>query len=207
MSGRKLGLWYASVATLSLVLAVHFFFIFLYTLPLNPITAQYHTINKYVRPLFNQDWQLFAPKPLSTNDVVRVRGEYLVGVRTRVTPWVDISDSLISDVQKNRFSSQQIPELMVSNLENFIVSQSGVFNKGTKSSKNSAQYRPSFEYKILSRYSAAFLQNMYPTVHFDKIQLALTVSVPPNFLHYHFSNLKSKSESRVFPWIKTPEVV
>ena len=63
---------------------------FLYNAPSNVVSQRYSTqISWWMNPLLNQNWQLFAPNPISENLEVDARAS--VGPSAAVTPWVSLS--------------------------------------------------------------------------------------------------------------------
>lgn len=75
--------------TLALV-AVQLAATFLYNAPSNPISKKYATqVSWWMTPLQMQNWELFAPNPISENIEIDARAS--VGPAATVTPWVDIS--------------------------------------------------------------------------------------------------------------------
>ena len=63
---------------------------FLYNAPSNVVSQKYAAqISWWMNPLLNQNWQLFAPNPISENLEVDARAS--IGPSAAVTPWVDLS--------------------------------------------------------------------------------------------------------------------
>jgi hypothetical protein len=63
---------------------------FLYNAPDNTVSKRYATqISWWMNPLQNQNWQLFAPNPISENVEVDARAS--IGASAAVTPWLDLS--------------------------------------------------------------------------------------------------------------------
>lgn len=63
---------------------------FLYNAPSNVISKAYAAqVSWWMTPLQMQNWQLFAPNPMSENVEIDARAS--VGPAATVTPWVDIS--------------------------------------------------------------------------------------------------------------------
>jgi hypothetical protein len=63
---------------------------FLYNAPSNVVSKRYSAqISWWMSPLLTQNWQLFAPDPISENVAVEARAS--VGETGTVTPWVDLS--------------------------------------------------------------------------------------------------------------------
>jgi hypothetical protein len=63
---------------------------FLYNAPSNVVSKRYAAqISWWMNPLLTQNWQLFAPNPISENVTVDARAS--VGDGAAVTPWLDLS--------------------------------------------------------------------------------------------------------------------
>lgn len=56
------------------VTLVHVLLVFLYVAPPNAISKAYsQQVNAWVRPVFEQNWRLFAPNPQSVNRQISAR--------------------------------------------------------------------------------------------------------------------------------------
>ncbi|MGE7921226.1 DUF5819 family protein [Viridibacillus sp. NPDC093762] len=87
---------------ISCIFAFHFFMTALYVLPFNPISHKLNkTVNSYINPFFTQNWQLFAPDPLSNAIYVYVQVKDKQGEESK---WIDISTPLYEANHANRFS-------------------------------------------------------------------------------------------------------
>ena len=72
------------------VVLVHLTATFLYNAPANPVSQRYQTsVNWWMEPLFRQNWQLFAPNPISENIEVDARAS--LDPDGRLTGWVNFS--------------------------------------------------------------------------------------------------------------------
>jgi len=72
------------------IVAVHLSATFLYNAPANPVSQKFAgPLKSWMTPVFSQNWQLFAPNPLSEQIDVQARGS-LVG-SGKVTAWRDVS--------------------------------------------------------------------------------------------------------------------
>ena len=79
-----------TVAVTAVVIAVHLTATFLYNAPSNPVSQRYASrLNTWMNPLFAQNWQLFAPNPISENVELRARAS--VAANGRITGWTDLS--------------------------------------------------------------------------------------------------------------------
>ena len=85
-----------------LLFAVHFTITALYLTPLNPIKLRlYPLIQTWMNPLFQQNWHLFAPNPLSSNQSLLARCRS--GAIT--SDWIDITSAILDKYYENRLSS------------------------------------------------------------------------------------------------------
>lgn len=72
------------------VVATHLFATFLYNSPPNPVSQRYAApLRTWMTPLFAQNWQLFAPDPLSEQIDVQARASETGS--GRLTAWRDLS--------------------------------------------------------------------------------------------------------------------
>lgn len=87
---------------LAICFCMHFALTALYVLPLNPVKAKEgQLINGYMQPLFTQNWQLFAPDPLSNNIYVFLQAQYSNGEESE---WYDLSSESYKSNQERRIS-------------------------------------------------------------------------------------------------------
>ena len=87
---------------LAICFCIHFTLTALYVLPLNPVQAKgVQFINGYMHPLFIQNWQLFAPNPLSDNFYVFLKAQYSNGEESE---WYDLSSQSYKTNQERRIS-------------------------------------------------------------------------------------------------------
>lgn len=93
--------YFAAVIPLVL-LATHLGSTILYLAPTNPLTASYApVVNRYMEPLFTQSWLLFAPDPATDN----MKLWYRYRSDNQWSHWRDPLDNMLTDHQRNRFSS------------------------------------------------------------------------------------------------------
>src|SRR5258708_632570 len=72
------------------VLGIHLAATFLYNAPSNPVSQRYaKQVQWWMEPLFNQNWRLFAPNPISENVSVQARAS--LSPDGRLTGWIDLS--------------------------------------------------------------------------------------------------------------------
>lgn len=79
-----------AAAAVAAVVGTHLAATFLYNAPSNPVSQRYEQqIQGWMQPLFNQNWRLFAPNPLSENVSIQARASLSTDGRT--TDWFDLS--------------------------------------------------------------------------------------------------------------------
>jgi len=79
-----------TVLLTAVLVAIQLTATFLYNAPSNVVSQRYETqISWWMNPLLNQNWQLFAPNPISENLEVDARAS--VGPSATVTSWVNLS--------------------------------------------------------------------------------------------------------------------
>lgn len=79
-----------SVALTAGAAAVHLTATFFANAPSSVVTQRYHTqLTWWTSPLLTQNWQLFAPNPISENVEIDARAS--VGGSGSVTSWIDLS--------------------------------------------------------------------------------------------------------------------
>lgn len=76
------------------VLVVHFAVTFLWNAPPNPVKEVIGgQVSSYMRPFFVQNWSLFAPDPINTEEEILVRAKVSgPDGETEVTPWVSATE-------------------------------------------------------------------------------------------------------------------
>jgi Family of unknown function (DUF5819) len=79
-----------TAAAVVAVLGGHLAATFLYNAPANPVSQHYaKQIQWWMEPLFDQNWRLFAPNPISENVTVQARAS--LSADGAVTGWFDLS--------------------------------------------------------------------------------------------------------------------
>lgn len=88
----------------------------LFVAPVNPISLDLHPqVNSYIAPLFQQNWQLFAPTPVNEERgfLVRARVSESNG-EIRTTEFYDFTSPLVNEIHARRLFPPRKPR-MVSN--------------------------------------------------------------------------------------------
>jgi Family of unknown function (DUF5819) len=80
----------ATAVAVGAVVAVHLAATFFYNAPPNPVSQRYaKQVDAWIDPLFQQNWRLFAPNPISENIAVQARASLTPD--GRLTGWYDLS--------------------------------------------------------------------------------------------------------------------
>jgi len=92
----------------------HVFLVFLHVAPSNSISKRYtEKIDAWVLPLFEQNWQLFAPNPESVNQQISARTARTSKDGTsEVSGWVDLSAMDTSAVRHSVFPSHTAQNML-----------------------------------------------------------------------------------------------
>lgn len=102
---------------MALCLAVtlaHVLMVFLYVAPPNSISKAYsEQVNAWVRPVFEQNWRLFAPNPQSDNRQISARISQTAPDGTaQVSGWIDLSAGDDSAIKHNVFPSHTAQNML-----------------------------------------------------------------------------------------------
>lgn len=96
------------------VTLVHVLLVFLYVAPPNAISKAYsQQVNAWVRPVFEQNWRLFAPNPQSVNRQISARVKQTAPDGTaQVSDWIDLTAADDSAVKHNVFPSHTAQNML-----------------------------------------------------------------------------------------------
>lgn len=96
------------------VTVIHVLLVFLFVAPPSSISQAYNQqINAWVRPLFEQNWRLFAPNPQSFNWQISARTRQTApNGTTQVSGWIDLSAMDDSAVKHSVFPSHTAQNML-----------------------------------------------------------------------------------------------
>lgn len=158
---------------MSIVLVFHFSLIFLANLPPNYITSKFENeISAYNESIFFQDWHLFAPTPVSHDEFLLAKAVFENGEESS---WVNISKTLMTEMQKNRLSEKYVEQIMTAN---------AVLRVGNNPDDEEAK-------DLIINYSTYFMKEEYDET-ITEIELKIDRGVFVDFYEYHFE--KNKEE-------------
>jgi hypothetical protein len=161
-------------------------------LPENAIAIDLrHHVKSYVQPLFTQNWNLFAPTPVSSDVTVVARvKECTAPGACKLSPWFSISTPLLESVRRNRFSPLGVIQIM---LDNAALEYHNAILKAPEAHVPGSHWKklvPLLPYsvneiasEVMLRTSAASIRSRLPDASFSEIQIALYVYEFPRFSH------------------------
>lgn len=109
----KAGLFAAVILCVATTLT-HMALVFLHVAPPNAISQRYsRQVDAWIFPLFEQNWQLFAPNPDSVNRKISARTAHTApDGSVQVSPWLDLTAVDNSAVEHNVFPSHTTQNLL-----------------------------------------------------------------------------------------------
>jgi hypothetical protein len=172
--------WRIGVFVLPLAVLLHFGLIMLVIAipaaiprPVQPIAEA------YLVPFFIQDWRLFAPRPDVYDYAVFGRGEYRVGERLERTPWLDLIEPTLTEVQANRLSPASTRLEIVHKAALFTIRAAGPLGELGIGREAVAERWAKVEQQpasllVLERLASAALADRYVGRPFETVQVMVT---------------------------------
>ena len=107
-------------AVTATAIGAHFAMTFLYVAPMNHVRLRVGAVvHAYMLPFFEQNWNLFAPNPISDDRGLLVRAQVgRAGLGGRITPFSDLTTPAIRAVQRNRLLPSRLARLPSGALQN-----------------------------------------------------------------------------------------
>ncbi|PEQ01700.1 DUF5819 family protein [Bacillus toyonensis] len=167
------------IILIAFIFSLHFTFTLLYNFPLNPISNKYNdSIQHYMNPLFKQNWKLFAPNPVSTNNILYIRGEYTdKNEELKKTEWVDASTPFNTIIHNNRLT----PLRLVASMKSSLISE--ILNETTSDKDYLEKLNVSEDEDliVLNRFSSNVLNEIHPNYKFLNVEKKIVVNVFPEY--------------------------
>ena len=166
-------------------------------------------LDSYVNPYFSQRWNFFAPTPPTFDIVLLARGRYLDPDTAEIekTDWLDISDTLIGALRKNRLTPLFHAEISLSNaLVHFV----NYFKNDPRTflEKGGKKYLPAeipadvdpVDMMVMRRTAMADLEVTYPKIKFQSVQLGIMIYTLPRFTERHKGLTENPSAIALVAW-------
>jgi Family of unknown function (DUF5819) len=151
------------VPLLYVLLFIHFSIVGLSLLPNNPISHVHKSqIRSYVDPFFTQNWNLFAPNPIASNQTLLIEFTTHYKKDSVTSKWLDIKDAVHKTRVKNFWSPLQRLEKYIGSITESIVEDQielkEYLTKHPNISKDSItillnQYKTNYGHRTLIKYS------------------------------------------------------
>lgn len=182
-------LWWA--ALLASFLAVHFFITFWYLTPNNPVKSKrWDTLYAYMDPLFTQNWQLFAPNPVSRHQDVWAKARVVDPKTGKIqeTDWKNITGPMIREKQSQRISSEDRV------LRHISVGARQFEGKDPKEKKMGKW--------ILQRSVSTALGQALPETEIQQVKFRLVINVFPRFKDRQKGDDETPLQFRESEWLE-----
>ncbi|MEJ7440287.1 MULTISPECIES: DUF5819 family protein [Staphylococcus] len=169
---------------LLVILIFHFTFTILSVGNYNPIT---HKINReiegYMNPIFEQNWHLFAPDPISNNTAIQV--QYQEKNSNKKSEWLEVTQTMTEQMHKNYFSPyNRIGRIANAVSENMLTVDSetlDLIKKLKKEGKSNElkkiddlkEKKYNTNLKMLNSYTSAYLKSVYPNKDIKSIKIRI----------------------------------
>ncbi|PGT73591.1 hypothetical protein COD86_09790 [Bacillus cereus] len=167
------------IILIAFIFILHFTFTLLYNFPLNPISNKYNdSIQHYMSPLFKQNWKLFAPDPVSTNNILYIRGEYKdKNEEFKKTEWIDASTPFNTIIHNNRLT----PLRLVNSTKSSIIAE--ILNKidSDKDYLEKLKVNEAEDFIVLNRFSSNVLNEIHPNYKFLNVEKKIVVNLFPEY--------------------------
>ncbi|MBX2896667.1 MAG: hypothetical protein KF763_14575 [Cyclobacteriaceae bacterium] len=166
-------------ASLYLVIFLHFSILTLYLAPSNPVNHIFKVeIGSYVNPFFSQNWSLFAPDPVSSNQTLQIKFIAFNNEIESKTDWLDLKEMVHAERAKSFWSPLQRLEKYLSGVTQSIVTDQIHLNNFIETHSNFSQdsirvlqdlYKMNYGHRSLKSYSQIVLSKLNFAKEYDSI--------------------------------------
>lgn len=176
---------------------VHVLLVFLHVAPANKISQQYDKqIDVWVRPLFEQNWRLFAPEPQSVNRQISARTRLTSADGTvQVGDWFDLSAVDDSSIKRNPFPSHTSQNM----LRRAWIAYAGSHGSDDKSHSERARMVQKYLRNIAVDRVAAHRRGAFDAIQLRVITRPIAAAAQAGRAH---PNVSAPSDTRYLPWWK-----
>ena len=202
-------LWWALFVTCLVLFVIHFTFVEVTNLPLNPLQVEFApAMDPWLHPLFQQNWNFFAPQPVDRDVTVLARTRACATSQPRCLPssWSNISSPLIDAVRRDRVGSLSLIELMLANAANEFSNRASAasqrMHRAVLGQVDDAV--DPLDAVIILRTSAAALKAESPRQRFAGLQFALHVYQFPRFSRRDEPNHPQSGKLVTTNWVPFP---
>ncbi len=182
---------------------------FLYLTPPNPLKAQLLSrIMLLQRPLFVQNWHLFAPNPVRHNFVLAVRCSTEAGV----TPWRDATEPLLARHHQNRNTPMGRLLRVQENAMRFLFGATAddwlvllcrriPGHSLCRGEDQATEHAREVGASVLARYASSACDGIAGRGRTTAVQFSVMIHRPPPWSQRHLPDSVGETRSYVFPWL------
>ncbi|SDY46103.1 DUF5819 family protein [Thermoactinomyces sp. DSM 45892] len=196
---------------------VHFALTALYVSPSNPLKVKYsQVVNGYMEPLFTQNWKLFAPDPVTSDNTfyVRVKIKETDG-QEKITGWFDITSDLFKKNQENRFTPYnrllRFPRssiALIGEQDDILATlKKKVQDKKVDEEKfkdllegEKIKQKKTYATKLVNRYAESYLASVFPGKKIEQLQVMMVETESTPFSKRADKSYQNKKSSYEFDW-------
>lgn len=209
---------------LCLLFISHFIIVIIYNAPSNPVQAKFKKqISMYIDPVFTQNWRLFAPRPVMTNQYYYTKARLDDGTgNIEETGWIDLTKYMYAKNHKNRFTPfnrlLRIPRgayTLTAEHDESIIRIMQKINAGELEEKdydhliNNEVKKTNRELanNIINRFAESQLVGSFPDKKIVEFKVLLVESSPIPFSEKDNKNYEQEEISIEFEWTKPQNVL
>ncbi|HEU4322074.1 MAG TPA: DUF5819 family protein [Roseiflexaceae bacterium] len=202
---------------LAILVAAHFGITIGYLMPVNPITLQTAgAVDRYMNPLFAQDWHLFAPNPINDTRTLLIscRLRHADGSVEETAP-ADVSTPLWQAMARHRTSSAvwlsrlqaQAIQLylyrdeLLTRLEEHPEAQNPALSDLTASLRADQGRRQALATRLMARLGSAYCNRWYGQNQTVAIRVQLNILRFPRFSERHLPDTAGELRPYLFDWM------
>ncbi|WP_096437810.1 DUF5819 family protein [Alteribacter populi] len=197
----------------------HFSITLLYNSPSNPVQAKNQpVINTYMNPLFEQNWRLFAPDPVTTTTHFHVKAK----LGDRETEWIDLINYMVDKNYQNRFTpynamlriprgAWQLPNYQDDAVREILrkIDRGELEEEGYEDLLENAQQEELQERSIdiINRFAEAHLSSIFPEEDIIEFQVLITEIQPVPFSENGNLDYVLKESHYNLEWVESQGVL
>ncbi len=182
---------------------------FLYLTPPNPLTAGLlPRIMALQRPLFTQNWHLFAPNPVRHNFVLAVRCR----TESAVTSWQDVTEPFLARHHRNRNTPMgrllRVQEnamrfLFGGTADDWLVLLCRRFPQHAqcRGEDKAAEHAREVGVSVLARFVSSACDRIVGRGRTKAVRFSVVVHRPPPWSQRRLPDSAGRSKAYVFPWL------
>ncbi|MEW9502416.1 DUF5819 family protein [Jeotgalibacillus marinus] len=208
---------------LCLLFVIHFSVTAVHNTHANPLQVKYNKqLSFYIDPLFTQNWRLFAPTPMTSNNYFYVKAKLDNGNESRTTDWIDLVQYMYEKNNDNRFTPYnkliRIPRGAYALIGEKDETVRKILNKVNEGELDEEEYEHLIENErdklteekaidLLNKFAEAHLISFFPENEIVEFKVLLVESEPVPFSKNGTENFENAEKYREFDWTKPQGII